>query len=216
MLRFVPSLPLPSRLRRGTRHRQPRAGGSAPVCPMRGRLERGEDRSRVPRGSRSVHHPGSSPRRRCSCDRLPHLPARCPQSPSRRSRRHPGGSRGAKAGEAVPATKGTLRAEDVNRSGFFPEAPLGTITCGVSLRELDAMQVCCCIAVNGAQFAGLAGRSSARFAHACRRDGLRHVGGHRDTRRRPPRLVVRRSQNRAGLRGRGMISGAIHGCKRSV
>ena len=30
------------------------------------------------------------------------------------------------ASESIPASKGTLRAEDVNRGSFFPESPLGT------------------------------------------------------------------------------------------
>ena len=74
------------------------------------------------------------------------------------------------ASEPIPASKGTLRAEDVNGRGFSLEGPLGTHHLLHRFRQLDALQVCGCIAVNGAQFARLAGGSRAKFEHDCRRD----------------------------------------------
>lgn len=74
------------------------------------------------------------------------------------------------ASEPIHTSKGTMRAEDVNRGSSFPEGPLSTHHLWSRFGTLGAPQVCGCIAVNGAQFARFADGSRAELPHDCRRD----------------------------------------------
>src|SRR5665213_1043018 len=75
--------------------------------------------------------------------------------------------------ETVTAPELALRAENVNRRDLFPKGAFGAHDLRRRGWERDALQMCGGVAMDGAWFAGLAGRTGAELQH----DGGRDIAG---------------------------------------